>query len=208
MKQDIGSRRLIMEYLAAVGAVTIETDDTVTEIVDVQALSDCSTLIIPAFIKRVRFGIVLAEDAYGINKVVMHGDLPDLSFLQWFEQLEDVEILGSKKYYAQDGLIYDVDGNLVFIPPQKSAKVLEISSAVRVLPATLNTGFLFVDTLILPSVVEIEDDVLSGCCVRRIIAPNLMYMGRTANCPELQSIEARDDCIFEGFNYCNKLIRK
>lgn len=40
MKQDIGSRRLIMEYLAAVGAVTIKTDDTVTEIVDVQALSD------------------------------------------------------------------------------------------------------------------------------------------------------------------------
>ena len=207
MKQDIGSRRLIMEYLAAVGAVTIETDDTVTEIVDVQALSDCSTLIIPNFIQRVNLGFVLTEDAYGINKVVMHGDLPDLSFLQWFEQLEDVEILGSKKYYAQDGLIYE-DNNLVFIPPQKSAKVLEISNAVRVLPATLNTGFLFVDTLVLPSVVEIEDDVLSGCCVRRIIAPNLMYMGRTANCPELESIEARDDCVFEGFNYCNKLIRK
>lgn len=131
------------------GAVTIETDDTVTEIVDVQALSDNSTLIIPAFIKRVRFGIVLTEDAYGINKVVMHGDLPDLSFLQWFEQLDDVEILGSKKYYAQDGLIYDVDGNLVFIPPQKSAKVLEISSTVKVLPATLNTGFLYAATFLL-----------------------------------------------------------
>ena len=207
MKTDIDSRRNIMEYLATVGAVTVETDKTVTEIVDVQALSDCSTLIIPDFIERVSLGFVLTEDVYGINKVVMHGDLPDISFLDQFEQVEDVEIVNSKKYYSQDGLIYE-DGNLVFIPPQKSAKVLEISSAVRVLPATLNTGFLYVDTLILPNVGVIADDVLSGCCVRRIVAPNLMYMGRTANCPELESIEARDDCEFAGFNYCNKLMRK
>ena len=207
MKTDIDSRRNIMEYLATVGAVTVETDKTVTEIVDVQALSDCSTLIISDFIQRVNLGFVLTEDVYGINKVVMHGDLPDISFLGCFEQLEDAEIVNSKKYYSQDGLIYE-DGNLVFIPPQKSAKVLEISSEVRALPAALNTGFLYVDTLILPNVVEIEDDVLSGCCVRRIIAPNLMYMGRTANCPELESIEAREDCEFAGFNYCNKLIRK
>ena len=207
MKTDIDSRRNIMEYLATVGTVTVETDKTVTEIVDVQAMSDCSALIIPDFIERVSLGFVLTEDIYGINKVVMHGDLPDISFLDWFEQVEDVIILGSKKYYSQDGLIYE-DSNLVFIPPQKSAKVLEISSAVRVLPATLNTGFLYVDTLILPNVGVIADDVLSGCCVRRIVAHNLMYMGRTANCPELESIEARDDCEFAGFNYCNKLIRK
>ena len=62
MKPEIGSRRYIMQYLAAVGAVKVETDDALTEVRYVEALSDNSTLIIPNFIQRMNLGSVLASD--------------------------------------------------------------------------------------------------------------------------------------------------
>ena len=207
MKNESALENLkVLSYLERVGKVHLELDSTGSTITSVSTDEEFATLIVPAFIKAIDLSQADHEAMYGIDRVVIHGEL-NLSFLKELEMLSWVEIVNSEKYISVDGVVYDENMDLYFVPPRYHAHYLELLDTVRRIPSTVSFGFTEIGTLVIPHLVMAEADVFSGSFIRSIIAPECRYMGTIKDMAVLEHIEANPMCIYERIIRCPMLIK-
>lgn len=197
----------VLAYLERVGKVHLELDSTGAAITSVSTDDEFATLIVPDFIKAVDLSQADHEAMYGIDRVVIHGELESLDFLRELEFLSWVEIVTSERYISVDGVVYDENLDLYFVPPHYHAHYLELLDTVRKIPSTVSFGFTEIGTLVIPHLVMAEADVFSGSFIRSIIAPECRYMGTIKDMAVLEHIEANPMCIYERIERCPMLIK-
>ena len=198
----------VLSYVERVGKVHLELDSTGSTIVGVSTDEEFATLIVPDFIKAVDLSQADHEAMYGIDRVVIHGELESLDFLRELEFLSWVEIVNSERYISVQGIVYDEDLDLYFVPPRYHAHYLELLDTVRRIPSTVSFGFTEIGTLVIPHLVMAEADVFSGSFIRSIIAPECRYMGTIKDMAVLEHIEADPMCIYERIERCPCLLNK
>ena len=207
MKNESALENLkVLSYLERVGKVHLELDSTGSTITSVSTDEEFATLIVPAFIKAIDLSQADHEAMYGIDRVVMHGEL-NLNFLKELEMLSWVEIVNSEKYISVDGVVYDENMDLYFVPPRYHAHYLELLDTVRRIPSTVSFGFTEIGTLVIPHLVMAEADVFSGSFIRSIIAPECRFFGTIKDMAVLEHIEANPICIYERIERCPMLIK-
>ena len=180
----------VLSYVERVGKVHLELDSTGSTITSVSTDEEFATFIVPDFIKAVDLSQADHEAMYGIDRVVIHGELESLDFLRELEFLSWVEIVNSERYISVQGIVYDEDLDLYFVPPRYHAHYLELLDTVRRIPSTVSFGFTEIGTLVIPHLVMAEADVFSGSFIRSIIAPECRFMGTIKDMAVLEHVEA------------------
>ena len=207
MKNESALENLkVLSYLERVGKVHLELDSTGSTITSVSTDEEFATFIVPDFLK-VDLSAADHETMYGIDRVVIHGEL-NLSFLKELEMLSWVEIVNSERYISVDGVVYDENLDLYFVPPHYHAHYLELLDTVRRIPSTVSFGFTEIGTLVIPHLILAESDVFSGSFIRSIIAPECRFFGTIKDMAVLEHIEADPLCIYERIERCPCLLNK
>ncbi len=208
MKNESALENLkVLSYVERVGKVHLELNGTGATITSVSTDDEFATLIVPDFIKAVDLSQADHEAMYGIDRVVIHGELESLDFLRELEFLSWVEIVNSERYISVQGIVYDEDLDLYFVPPHMHTPYLEVLDTVRRIPSTVSFAFTEIGTLVLPHVVMTEADVFSGSFIKSIVAPECRYMGAIKDMAVLEHIEADPMCIYERIERCPMLIK-